>query len=632
MTEHDTLPKLLKRNYERWGDREIAMRHKDLGIWQEFTWSEHYTNVKRFALGLKSLGFEPGEKVCIIGDNEPEWYWSELACQAIGGVSVGVFVDCVPDEVKYIVDHCEAVYVVTRDQEQTDKLFAIRRDIPRVRKVIYWDPKGMWSYDDPFAVSFQDVQALGDGYEQEHPGILDELIEKGRASDLAIICYTSGTTGLPKGAMVTHLNLITTVRQWFDVEPWKAHDDYLSYVPLAWIAEQMFSIAGCLLCGAIVNFPERPETVQNDIREIGPSMILYSSRMWESLSSDILTRIEDGSPVKRFLFHLFLPVGYKVADMRMEKQEPFFFWRLLAKAADLLVFRSLRDKIGLKNTRSPYTGGSLISPGTFRLFRAVGVAIRQIYGSSEAGLCCCHRVEDVKFESIGQPMPGMEAKISPDGELLWKGDCVFQGYFKNPDKTAEALKDGWYHSGDAAHIDDDGHVIYLDRMSDMMDLGHGRKYSPQHIEGSLKFSPYIRDVIAVGGGNIPYIVALVQIDFEFVGKWAEKRHIPYTTFADLSQKTDVLDLVEEELKKLNMTLPEGSQVKKFVALHKELDPDEEELTRTRKLRREFVEKKYADLLNAVTSGASSFAASSEIKYRDGSTGFTATTVAIRELF
>ncbi len=631
MTRHDTLPKLLKRNYERWADDAIAMRHKDFGIWQEFTWSMLYDNIRRFALGLLSLGFEPGDKVCVIGDNEPEWYWTELACQSLGGVAVGVFVDCVPDEMKYIVDHCEAVYVVTQDQEQTDKVFAVREEVPGVRKVIYWDPRGMWSYDDPFAMSFQAVQELGDRYDNEHPGLFEELLEATKPSDLAIICYTSGTTGLPKGAMVSHRNLITTVDQWFQVEPWSPQDNYLSYVPLAWIAEQMFCITGNLISGATVNFPERPETVQNDIREIGPSMILYGSRLWESISSMILTKIEDGSPIKRFLFNLFLPVGYRMADVRMEKKEISISWRLLDVLADVLVFRPLRDKIGLKNTRAPYTGGSLISPGAFRLFRAIGVDIRQIYGSSEAGLCCCHRIGDVKYDSIGIPLPGMQASISPSGELLWKGDCVFQGYYKNAEKTAEVLVDGWFRSGDAAHIDEDGHIIYLDRMDDMMELGDGRTYSPQHIEGSLKFSPYIRDAIAVGGGRFSYVIVLVQIDFELVGKWAEKRHIAYTTFADLSQKAEVLNLLEQELQKLNQSLPEASRVRKFVSLHKELDPDEEELTRTRKLRRTFVERKYEKLLNAIAAGESSFVASSEVKYRDGSRGVTATTVAIKDI-
>lgn len=631
MSRESTLPQLLKRNSHARGG-SMAMRHKDLGIWQEFTWRDYYDNVKYFALGLKSLGFGAGDKLCIIGDNEPEWYWSELAAQAMGGVAIGIFVDCTPEEIKYIVDHSEAVFVVTRDQEQSDKILKIRYALPLVKRLIYWDPKGMWSYDDPMLMSFEEVQKRGKDYEQEKPAFFEEQVDKGQGSDLAVICYTSGTTGLPKGAMVSHRNLITTVRQWFLVDPWFPTDNYLSYVPPAWITEQMFGITGGLLSGATINFPERPETLQNDVREIGPSMILYNSRLWESLCATIRTKIEDGSSLKRLLFNLCIPLGYRVADMKMAGKVPNLPWRALYAVANVLVFRSLRDKIGLKKTRSPYTGGALISPGTFRFFRAIGIDLREAYGSSEAGICCCQFKDDVKYESIGLPLPGMELRISREGEMLWRGECIFQGYYKNPQKTSEVLIDGWYHSGDAGHLDEDGHIIYLDRMSDMMELGEGVQYSPQHIEGSLKFSPYIRDVIAMGGGRFNYVVALVQIDFDSVGKWAERRHMAYTTFADLSQKPEVYDLVEEEVRNLNQSLPEKTRVKKFVCLHKELDPDEEELTRTRKLRREFLERKYQELLDAVSEGKDTFLAKSEIKYRDGSRGETSTTVNIRTLF
>ena len=628
----DTLPKLLKANYQKWGDDKVALRHKDFGIWQEFTWRDYYLNVKRFAMGLRALGFESGEKICIIGDNEPEWYWAELAAQSLGGVAAGIFVDCVPEEVRYIVDHAEAIYVVVRDQEQTDKLLQIQDSVPNVKKVIYWDPRGMWSYDDPLIDSFEQIQELGDQYEQNHSGEFEDALERGKGDDLAILCYTSGTTGLPKGAMVTHLSLLTTVKQWFQVDPWKPDDNYLSYVPPAWIVEQMFGIAGGLYSGAVVNFPERPETLQNDVREIGPSMILYSSRLWESLCATIQTKIEDGSLLKKLLFNLCLPIGYKVTDLKMEDKEPGWLLKAAYAIADVLVFRPLRDKIGLKNTRSPYTGGSLISPGSFRFFRAIGVDLREAYGSSEAGLCCCHFKGDVKYESIGVPLPGMELRISEKGEMLWRGDCIFEGYYKNPEKTAEALSGGWYHSGDAGHIDEDGHIIYLDRMSDMMHLGEGVKYSPQHIEGSLKFSPYIRDVIAVGGGRFDYVLALVQIDFDSVGKWAERRHIAYTTFTSLSQKKEVYDLVEKEVRSLNRTIPEATRVKKFICLHKELDPDEEELTRTRKLRRNFLFKKYGDLLDAAYAEKEIFFAKSVVKYRDGGVGETNTEVRIKTLF
>jgi len=631
MKQNNTLPKLLKFNYETWGDTRIAMRHKDFGIWQQYTWKDYYENVKSFALGLKSMGFQPGDKICIIGDNEPEWFWAELACQALRGAAIGIFVDCIPEEVRYIVDHSESIFVVTRDQEQTDKIIQIREEIPRVRKVIYWDPKGMWSYDDPFIMSFDQVKRLGQEYERKSPGFFEKEVEQGKDEDLAIISYTSGTTGKPKGAITTHKNLITTVSSWFQVEPWHFTDRYLSYVPLAWIAEQLFGVAGGLISGASINFPERPETVQNDVREIGPSMILYNSRMWEGLCSTIQTKIEDGSPLKRVLFNLFLPIGYKVADLKMLKRSSNFLWNGLYWLANALVFKPLRDKIGLLHTRSPFTGGALISPGTFRLFRAIGVPLRTIYGTSEAGLCCCHIGDDVKSESMGRPLPGVGFKISKEGEILWKGDGVFLGYYKEPEKTAEALIDGWWHSGDAGYLDEDGHIIYLDRMADMRELEGGVKYPPQNIEARLKFSPYIKDIIALGGKQLPYVVALVQIDFESVGKWAERQHIAYTTFTDLSQKPQVYDLIEKEIRALNRTLPESTRVKKFVCLHKELDPDEEELTRTRKLRRDFIEKKYAGIMEAISQSKDSVMAKSEIKYRDGSKGETTILVRIKTL-
>ena len=632
MENKDTLPRLLKRNYDKWGADRAAMRHKDLGIWYEFTWQEYYENVKSFALGLKSIGFERGDKVCIIGDNEPQWYWAEIAIQALGGISVGIFVDCIPDEVKYLVAHAEAIFVVARDQEQVDKILQIREKIPLVKRVIYWDSKGMWSYHDPFITSYKDIQKLGEEYDSAHPDFFEDSIKKAKDDDIAIISYTSGTTGLPKGAMISHKNLVSAVSQWFEVEPWKSTDNYLSYVAPAWITEQAFGITGTLLAGATVNFLERPETLENDVREIGPSMILYNSRMWEALCSSIQTKIADGSFWDKFLFKWGLKIGYKVVGLELAHKKVNFGMKSLYKLADILIFHSLRDRIGLKHTRAPYTGGSLISPGTFRFFWAIGVKLREIYGGSEAGLCSAHRPDNIKFETIGQPLPGMKVKLTQEGEMLWKGDCIFQGYYKDPEKTATTLVDGWYHSGDAGHIDDDGHIVYLDRVVDLMELEGGKKYSPQHIEGSLKFSPYIRDVIAIGGKNLSFVTALVQIDFESVGRWAEKRNIPYTTFADLSQKPEVYDLVESDMNDLNKNLPAVTQVKKFVCLHKELDADEEELTRTRKVRRDFLMKKYAELVEAIKVGKKTFLSTSEIKYRDGSRGETSTSVSIRTLF
>jgi long-chain acyl-CoA synthetase len=631
MKQEDTLPKLLKHNYGVWGQKKTAIRHKRLGIWQEFSWKDYYENVKHFALGLKALGFREGDKICILGDNEPEWYWAELACQSLRGASVGIFVDSVPNEVKHIVNHSDAVFVVVKDQEQTDKMLQIRGELCRVKMVIYWDARGMWSYRDPFVVSFEEVQKIGKEYGREQPNLFEGEIEKGDGKDMAIICYTSGTSGLPKGVMITHDNLITTVENWFKVDPWHENDNYLSCVPPAWINEQAFGITGGLFSGAVVSFPERPETVENDVREIGPSVILYNARMWEDLSSKILGKIEDGSWFKRALFNISLPIGYRVVGVKMDASERNTIWKLPYWIANLLVFRPLRDKIGLRNAKSAYTGGALISPGCFRLFRALGVNLRDLYGTSEASQCCCNCGEDAKFETIGFPMPGMEVRINKEGQMLWKGPCVFHGYYKDPDKSAEALADGWYNSGDAGDIDEDGHLLYLDRLSHMMELEGGLKYGPQQIEGRLKFSPFIKDVVVCGGGKIPYVIALVQISLEAVGKWAERCHIPYTTFADLSQKQKVYDLVEKELKHLNTNLPEAARVKKFVCLHKELDPDEEELTRTRKLRRDFLMKKYNNLIDAIVVGKDTFFATSEVKYSDGSQGVISTSLSIRTI-
>jgi len=548
------------------------------------------------------------------------------------GVSVGIYVDAIPEEVRYLVDHSESVFVVVRDQEQVDKIIQIRKKIPRVKKVIYWDPKGMWSYDDPFIMSYSQVQELGKVYERENPNFFEDEIEKGHGDDVCIISYTSGTTGFPKGPLITYKNLIATVEGFFSSMRWEHTDNYLSYISPAWVAEQFLGITAGLLSGATINFPENPNTVENDVREIGPNYIVYTSIMWESLCSTILTKIEDGSRIKRLLFNLCLRIGYKVTDLKLAKTNPNWRWRILYWLADVAAFRPLRDKIGLRQTKHPIAGGTLVSPGAFRFFRAVGVPIIIQYGSSEAGICCAHREDDARPDSIGKPFPGTELKISEDGEMLWRGDGLFKGYYKDPKKTAEVLEGGWFHSGDAGYLDRDGHLVYLDRVSDMKELRDGIKYAPQHVESRLKFSPYIRDIISVGGGNLSYVVALVQIDFGSVGQWAERNHIPYTTFADLSQKPQVQDLIENEIKALNTYLREATRIRKFACLPKELDPDEEELTRTRKLRREFIEKKYRELIDAIAEDKDSFLVKSEIKYRDGSKGETATLVNIKNLF
>jgi len=632
VNQKDTLPKLLKGHYEIWGERRVALRDKKSGIWQEYSWKDYYENVKRFALGLKSLGFQPGEKICIIGDNEPEWYCGELACQSVRGVAVGIFADCSPEEIKYIVEHSEAVFILARDQEQTDKILQIRKELRRVRKTIYWAPAGMWSYDDPFIMSFEQVQKLGEEYEKKNPMFFEEEVERGKEEDLATLSYTAGATGPPKGCMVTHKNLIFPVREWLKINRWNESDNYFSYFSSAWILEQFFGLTAGLVSGAAVNFPEGPETGQSDIREIGPSVVLYNFRLWESLCFTIQNKIEGGSPIKRALFKTCLSQGYQLVDEMQKGKSPSVIQRFFCWLANYLVFRPLKDKIGLLFIRHPYSGGASLSPSAFRFLQAVGIPLKQIYASSEAGLFCGHpAAKNLECNSLGFPLSGVEIKISEEGEMLCKGSGIFRGYYKDPEKTVRVFIDGWYHSGDAARIDEEGQIIYLDRMADMMELDGKEKYPAQTVESTLRFSPYIKEVMALAGGRPPWVAALVQIDFNSVGKWAESQRIAYTTFADLSQKPQVYDLVEKEIKTLNLRLPEAARVKKFVCLSKELDPDDGELTRDRKLRKNFLRHRYHELLEAVFEGKETFPIRSASKPSDEGMREASNLVIIRTL-
>ena len=624
----DTLPKLIIHNYQKFGRKKIAMRNKEYGIWRSYTWKDIYEKTKWCCLGLVKIGLKRGDKLCIIGDNEPQWYWSELAVQAAGGAAIGIFVDASSEEIKYIINHSDCKYVIVRDQEQVDKVLSVINDLTNLKKIIYWDNKGMWSYSDPILLNFDKVLEMGREYEEKDKSFYENSIAKGKGNDLAVICYTSGTTGKPKGAMVSYDNLIKTVSAWLECDPCLEGDNYVSFVSPAWAAEQLFGITGSLVSGAIVNFPEEPETANSDLREIGPSMVLYSSRLWESLSAQIQAKMSEAGLFKRIPYKLCLPMAYKKADYDFDKRPMPLFWHIAWKIADKLVFRPLRDKIGLLHTKSPYSGGSSLSPDTFRFFRALGVNLRQIYGASEVGLISCQTANDVKFETVGKPLPGFEVKISDNGEIMVKGDCVFPGYYKNPEETKKIVHNGWYSTGDAGNIDKDGHIVFIDRMADLMELQDGTKYSPAYIEGRLKFSPFIRDCIVIGK---EFVCAVIQIDFDITSKWAENRHIGFTTFANLSQKQEVINLVKKDIIRINAALPELARVKKMVVLNKEFDPDEAELTRSRKLRRAYVTTKYEELLTAVREGKNEFILKTEVVYQDGRKSQTSAPVRIASI-
>ena len=625
---YDTIPKLMRRNYDRWAS-ETAMCMKKFGIWQQYSWRKYYQTVDRLSLGLISLGLQRGDVVCIIGDNEPEWFWSEFAVQAAGGIGTGIYVDSIPAEVNYIAGHSGAKFAIVNDQEQTDKFLEIKGELPALKKIIYWDPKGLKNYDDPMLISFNDVIKLGEEYEKANPKLFAQNIDRGSGDDIAFIYYTSGTTGLPKGARMSHRALISTAQGFIVRYPIEPEDNLISNFPAAWVGDSYFATIPHLLTGAALNFPEEPETIAEDTREIGPNFVIYGPRQWESLVSEIQVKMIDAHPLKRFTYKLFLPVGHKLAEYKFKNKKPNLLWRLLYIPSYWLLFRPLKDKLGLSNVRFAVTGGSVLSLDTFRLIHAIGVELRQNYASTEAGLISSHGAGEIDFESVGRPAVDTEVRILNSGELLVRSNSMFSGYHNDAKKTAEVLIDGWCHTGDAVNINEKGHLIFLDRLDHMGELKSGVKYAPQYIEGRLRFSPYIKDAMVIGGKDRDYVTAIINIDFKMVGKWAEKQHIPYTTFVDLSQKDEVAALIEKDIQRVNSYLPEGSRTRKFVLMHKEFDADESELTRTRKLRREFMEVRYTDLITAVYRNEDEIQVTAPVTYRDGRKGTVSTGIKIR---
>ncbi len=637
MGHPDTLPKCLIAAFQKHGNRKVAMRKKDLGIWRSYTWQDSCEQVRQLSLGLIKLGLKRGDKVCIIGDNDPEYFWAQLAIQSGGGVAVGIFTDSAPHEIQYIVNHSDAVFVFAKDQEQCDKLLEIRDQIPAVQRVIYWDDKGLWHYDEPWLTSFDQVQELGRALDAEQPDLFELSVNQSNGEDLAVFCYTSGTTGLPKGAMISHSNLIAGGEQYTLVDPRLETDEYLSFLPPAWITENVLGLTAHLQTGMVVSFPEAPETVQQNIREVAPQALLFSARLWENMVAMVQFRMLESSRINRLLYKIFMPIGYKVAGRRFEERKPVgLFWRFLHALGEFAIFQPLRDKLGLVNVKSAYSSGAALNPDVIRFFRAIGVNIKQLYGSTEAQLHTLHVGDDVRFETVGVPSPGMEIQVAENSEILVKGPTVVSGYYKDPEATEKGFlldQEGqrWYRTGDAGYIDSDGHLIYLDRVKEMLTLSTGEKYSPQYIEGRLKFSPYIRDVMSIGGEDKPFVATLINIDFDNVGRWAERQGLAYTTFVDLSQKPEVYGLIRKDVERVNRTLPPAARVHKFVLLHKEFDADEGELTRTRKLRRGLLGERYADMIRAMYGGDDEVQVQAAVKYRDGREGVIETTVRIAAL-
>ncbi|MBU0988025.1 MAG: AMP-binding protein [Proteobacteria bacterium] len=629
ITKDLTIPKLFYQKAKHYGNTRVAMREKEFGIWRPISWQIYLENVKHIALGLIRLGLKDGDKVSMIGDNRPEGLWAEIATLCARGTGVWLFQDSLLEEVKYIIDHSDTRFLFGEGQEEVDKAISIFNECPKLEKIIWDDPKGMRNYNHDFLISLKEVQQLGRELDQEQPGLFEEMINRGHGDEVALLFYTSGTTAQPKGALLSHYNMLTMGRNLMATDPCYETDDYASYLPFAWIGEQMMSISCGLQIGYTINFPEDTETAQENIREIGPHVMFAPPRMYEQMTRTVQVRYLDASWIKRKCFELASHIGYHVAELKFQKKPVPLYWKFLAWLAYIGVQKKLKDHLGLSRVRNAYTGGAAMGPDHFRFFHAMGVNLKQIYGQTEiGGISVVHRSGDIKFDTVGHPIPETEVKISDNGEILSKSPSVFLGYYKNPEATAETLKDGWLYSGDKGFIDDDGHLVVFDRSKDVMTLSDDRPFSPQYLETRLKFSPYLRDSWIIGDRRA-YVTAVVCIDYPVTGKWADEKKLTYTSYSELSQKPEVYNLVEEQIRQANKDLPETARVKKFVNLYKEFDADDDELTRTRKLRRAFVEKRYKEITDALYSDEDSVHIDTTIKYEDGREAHIKTDLHVR---
>jgi len=617
ITKDLTIAKLFLKQCKKYGPNKVAMREKEFGIWKPYTWQDYYENVKYLCLGMLQLGLQKGDKVAMMGDNRPEGLWAEMAALCAGAIGVWLFHDCMVDEVKYIVDHSDTKIFVGETQEEVDKALAIKDECPKLKWIVWDDPKGMRHYKQPFLKSIKEVQALGKELDKKEPKLFEDLIAQGHGDDICLLFYTSGTTALPKGALLSHYNMLTMGRNLMSVDPCYDTDDFVSYLPFAWIGEQMMSISCGLQVGYTLNFPEEPETAQENIREIGPHVMFAPPRLYEGMTRRVQVKYIDSTWIKRKFYEFSMKVGYHVADLRFKKKPIPMHWRLLNWLAYILVQKKLRDHLGMSRLRHAYTGGAAMGPDHFKFFHALGVNLKQIYGQTEiAGISIVHRDGDVKFDTVGIPIPETEVRITEQGEIISKSPSVFQGYYKNEEATRKTLVDGWLYSGDRGFIDEDGHLVVFDRSKDVMTLRDGRPFSPQYLETRLKFSPYIQEAWVIGDKR-PYVTAVMCIDYNVVGKWADERKLNYTSYQELSQKPEVYKLVKEQIVQANKDLPEVARIKKFVNLFKVFDADDDELTRTSKLRRAFVEQRYKSIVDALYQDTNVVHMDTTITYEDG---------------
>ncbi len=612
-----TLPQILAKNAAEHGP-EVALREKQFGIWRSITWAEYFARTKLFALGLDALGVARGEVVGLIGDNRPDWVMGEIAAHALGCKSLGLYRDALDEEVEYLLAFSGAVAVFCEDEEQVDKVLSA--DLPALRHVIYSDKRGMWKMQDPRLISAEALVALGQAAD---PARFDAMLAAQDAQAVAILCTTSGTTARPKLAMLSAGAVVRHCEAYLAADPKGPEDDYVSVLPLPWIMEQIYVLGWGLIARMRVNFVEEPETMMADFREIAPSFVLFAPRMWEAIAADVRARILDASPLKRRVYEFGMARGLAALEKGGR-----------SGVAGLLAFRALRDRLGFSRLRSAATGGAALGPDTFRFFQAMGVPMRQLYGQTELlGAYTLHRPGEVDFDTVGVPFnPEIELQVKdPDvngvGEIVTRHPNMFLGYHGMED-TGD-VRDGWMHTGDAGYFDKRGQLVVIDRIKDIATTQGGERFSPQFVENKLKFSPYVAEAVVLGDGR-PHLSAMLCIRFSIVSKWAERNRIAFTTYTDLSSRPEVLELLAGEVARVNATLPEHSRVRDFILLYKELDADDDELTRTRKVRRGVVNQKYAEIIEAIYSGAPAIPVDTEIKFQDGTKSRIRTTLTVRK--
>ncbi|MGH9042409.1 MAG: AMP-binding protein [Acidimicrobiia bacterium] len=614
-----TFPKLLAELDRRLGDSGIATQEKRYGIWQPLTWRQLHTRVRDFAHGLASLGVEAGEVVAVLGDNRPEWLITELASQSLGAATVGIYPTSVGEEVVHVLTDGKVSLVVCEDQEQVDKIVDLKEQLPGIETVVFYDTRGLEGYNLPYLLEFTGVEAKGREWAESDPGWLDEQIERGKGSDIAAICTTSGTTGRPKLAMLSHKNLLDMGQSFMQVDSITPGDRYLSFLPLAWIGEQMMTVACGLQTGLTISFCEEATTQRSDYRELGPNFVFSPPRIWEDLLSAVMVRVGEAGWLKRKVFGWGYAVGDRHAATRLKGGKAGLGLALQHRVADWVALRPVRDQLGLTRIQRCYTGGAPLGPDVFRFFHAIGVNLKQIYGQTEiCGIAVMHTDDDVRFATVGKPCPGTELKIADNGEILLRSSSVFQGYYGNEAATAEALDaEGWLHTGDAGYLDEAGHLVVIDRAKDVMEAADGTRFSPAFIENKLKFSPYVEEGVIFWNEGSPEITAMLVIDPSTTGAWAEHQRLNYTTYTDLAGKEEVRQLIAEEVARANEDLPESVRVRRFVLLHKQLDPDDDEITRTRKVRRRVVNERYAGIIEALATRQDSVTVRSIVTYQDG---------------